>query len=1256
MSVEKTKRKSKPVSPKDEPEALDTIVPVQSTTCPVVGIGASAGGLEAFSQLLKALRIDTGMAFVVVQHLAPAHPSILAEILARVTTMPVAEVVAKPDSPVAVEANHVYVIPPGQSMTIEGGKLHLSEREAKGQPRVIDKFFSSLAKEQGHLSIGVILSGTATDGTLGLEEIKAAGGITFAQDSSAQFDGMPKNAVDSGCIDFELPADRIAEEIGDIASNPFVATDSLPSVDNSTEPDLDIAPILRALQKTCGIDFTLYQPNTLQRRIKRRMILMKAKGLKEYLHVLHDKPAQVHALCQDVLINVTSFFRDPEVFAALEAETIPQLLKSHINGEAIRVWVVGCSTGEEVYSLAILFSEVAAKLNIESSIQIFATDLSAPNIERARAGVYSLQRVQDLSPERLHTYFVEEDGSYRVIKAVREMCIFAKHDVLSDPPFSRMDIVTCRNLLIYLKPQMQERVLRTLHYSLMPHGCLVLGTSESVGQTRELFGQNEPTQKIFTKKSGLPHRLPPISPGSKAGGTTAKVQPDPIKSVGTVGPFGPVSGPDLLRESERVLVTKFAPPGVLVNQEFEILQFRGETEAFLAVPQGKATLNLLKMARDGLAGSLRSALQRAKKENGVVREEGIKFSSPRGRIEVSLEILPVRGRSAAEGGFLVLFESPPRSETVAAPRSSRRTPVVASTDQENADAQIGQLEQELAAMREYLQSVIEQQEATNEELQAANEEAQSANEELQSINEELETSKEEVQSSNEELITVNDELHSRNVEVGQMNNDLVNLIGSVNTAIVMVGVDLCIRRFSPMAEKLLNVIPSDIGRPITNISLNIDVVDLRRLLENVIHTLSPIELEVRDAGGNWFSLRIRPYITLEKKIDGAVMMLVDIDAIKRARDYAETIVQTVRQPIVILDDKLCIKTSNDAFNVLFKITDKNMEGRPFFEIGGKLWKIPKLRRMLSKVVPSDASFDSFELHHDFEELGDKILLVSGRRLVTPGGDQASILLAIEDVTKQRMEEAALALKERDYRQNLETSVAERTFELGAALRELESFNYTVAHDLRTPLRAIIFNSTVLMQELGEELSGEHVRMLSAQVGNSKRLATLIDDLLEFSRIQRKPVERQEIDVTALVNEVAEQSHQHHPSHKCIFSIQKGMKCLADATLFRVVITNLVDNACKFSPNGGTISVGSALEGGQTVYFVKDMGIGFDMTYVHKVFLPFERLHRNEEYDGTGIGLATVTRIVERHGGRVWVHSEIGKGTQFYFTFSAKDSV
>jgi|CXWL01.1.fsa_nt_gi two-component system CheB/CheR fusion protein len=832
----------------------------------IVGVGASAGGLDAFTQLLKGLPDDTGMAFVLVQHLAPSHPSALAEILSRATKMPVTEVQGEPE----VEPNHVYVIPPDRSMIIVSGALQLLPREGRGAHHPIDQFFRSLAEELQHRAIGVVLSGTANDGTLGLEAIKASGGITFAQDATAQHEGMPKSAIASGSVDFVLPPSEIAKEIVRIGQHPYTVPEG------RTDPPEDkpsLVQVVQILHQATGVDFTHYKFNTLYRRITRRMVFQKMTSLRDYVPYLRHNAGEVDALYQDILINVTSFFRDPESFEALKTQVFPVLIKNRSPNDPVRLWTLGCSTGQEAYSLVMAFTEAANAVGSTTPIQLFATDHNAAGIEKARAGIYSKDIAQDVSPERLRRFFTEVDGSYRISKTIRDSCVFSRHNVLADPPFSRIDVISCRNLLIYLEPVLQQRVMPLMHYALKPSGCLWLGGSETIGNHRNLFQVQDAKHKIYVKK-----------PGSTPGYGHFQLPQAGVPRV-AFAPVGarPNESAELQREADRVLSGKFAPPAVLVSADLEILQFRGETGPYLAPAPGKASLNLLKMLREGLMVAVRAAVLRAGKEGITVREEGLKVRSNEGYEDVAVEVIPLRGQGAKEGSFLVLFESSQDHR----PRPATRSPLAdgrETAEREMTENDSARVAQELAATREFLQSVIEQQEAANEELQSANEEVQSANEELQSTNEELETSKEEIQSSNEELATVNDELNNRNAEMNRVNNDLVNLLGSVQMGIVMLGPDLRIRRFTESAERSFNLISTDVGRPLADIKSNLDLNpdELDASLRQVLETLTVKELEVRDKRGAWYSLRVRPYRTLDNRIDGVVVLLVDVDVMKRA--------------------------------------------------------------------------------------------------------------------------------------------------------------------------------------------------------------------------------------------------------------------------------------------------------------------------------------------------------------------------------------
>ena len=852
-----------PVPPAEEdPVVAEAAVKTELPLFPIVGVGASAGGLEAYRRLLRALSPNTGMAFVLVQHLAPEHQSMLATILARETSMPVLEVRDEP----RVEPNHVYVIPPNRAMLMTDGHLRLIPRdENRGQLRSIDVFLRSLAEEQSHHAIGVILSGTGSDGTLGLEAIKGEGGITFAQDGSAQHDGMPRSAAAGGFVDYVLPPEGIAAELARIARHPYVAPEAAPEDAESIEARarVDLNRILRLVHHRIGVDFTLYKSTTLFRRITRRMLLHRLDGLADYLALLRDDAGEVQALYQDILINVTEFFRDAPCFETLKARVLPKLVADRPRTDPLRIWVLGCSTGEEAYSLAMTISEYAAERGAEVPAQIFATDLNERGIEKARAGLYGKGIARDVSAERLRRFFIESDGGYQVSKGIREMCVFARQNAVNDPPFSRMDLISCRNMLIYMEPVLQKRLVPTLHYALKPGGFLWLGSSETVSGFADLFEPVESRHKIFAKKPG--QASPPILPAATATW-------EPTAFTGQRRRAVEASGVDMLREADRLVVARYAPPGVLVNADLDVLQFRGDTSPFLAQPPGRPSANVLKMAREGLLVGLRSTLHKAIADDVGTRREGLLVKSNGGFREVDLEVAVVKAPGSKERAFLVLFEDPARGRARA--RAAAAASEGPSLEAGEAERQVARLTQELAATREYMQSLSEQQEAANEEMQSANEEIQSANEELQ-------TSKEEIQSSNEELTTVNDELRHRNEQLDRAHDDLNNFVASSTLAMVVVGRDLRIRRFTPAAEKLLNLIAADLGRPIGDLKLPLGADDLDDLLRDVIDGVRAEEKEVQDRKGRWYSLRLRPYKTLDNKIDGAVLVLVDIEEQKR---------------------------------------------------------------------------------------------------------------------------------------------------------------------------------------------------------------------------------------------------------------------------------------------------------------------------------------------------------------------------------------
>jgi two-component system CheB/CheR fusion protein len=844
---------------------------------PIVGVGASAGGLEAFTQLLKHLPADSGMAFVLIQHLDPTHASFLSEALTKATSM----AVSQPEDGTRIEPNHVYVIPPGADITMRGRLLALSPRRRDEQrPHLpIDLFFRSLAAERGGHAIGVVLSGTASDGTDGLRAIKAENGITLAQDpKTAKFGEMPGSAVDARVVDCVLPIPELAHELVRLGHHPYLAMGaSAQQPPPSSEDASTVNRILALVRTTVGVNFGEYKGPTLERRLARRMALRRAESRQDYLALLERDSDEARALYEDILIHVTSFFRDPEVFAALEAHILPTILELKSGGAAIRIWVAGCSTGEEVYSLGISLLEVMG--NATNPVQIFGSDLSEATITKARAGIYPDSALRDVSDERRKRYFEKTDRGYRINKTVRDLCVFVQHDLGSDPPFSKLDLVSCRNVLIYFGPNLQRRIVPSFHYALNQPGYLLLGRTESISGFGRWFSTADKANKIFAR-TAIPSTLrfaprstarPPVESQALVDSATAPIAGRPI---------------DLGRHLDRVLLARYAPPGVLINEKMEILHFRGQTGAFLQPAPGEPQNDVIKMARPGLVSALRTAIAEAKKDMAPVTRSGVEVDQDGFTRTCNLVVFPFIGPpDVKQPLFVVLFEeiapnSPASKDGFTINRRRR-------SDWLDEDRRIPKVEHELMATKEYLQSLIEEHGRTNDDLGSANEELVSGNEELQSLNEELETAKEELQSINEELTTVNDELHSRNQEVTQANGDLLNLLVTVDIPVIILDIERRIRRFTPKARNILNVLPADIGRPIDDIRPNIAVSNLDRQIAEVIETVAVKESEVQDREGRWYRMQIRPYKTTDNRIDGAILSLVDIDALKHLVGDAE---------------------------------------------------------------------------------------------------------------------------------------------------------------------------------------------------------------------------------------------------------------------------------------------------------------------------------------------------------------------------------
>lgn len=941
---------------------------------PVVGVGASAGGVEAFTDLLKHLPADTGMAFVVVQHLAPNHQSLLTNILARATSVPVAEVTEG----MRVEPNHVYVIPPNTDMTIAEGALRLTARPSTTiRPLPIDSFLSSLAVERGSKAIGVILSGTASDGTLGLKAVKANGGITFAQDGSAKYEGMPQSAIAAGYVDYVLPPEGIAREIARLSRHPYVAAPGAPAADTLFGED-DLAKVFVWLRARTGVDFRHYKPTTIMRRMRRRMVLLNIDAVKDYMLYLQRHPPELDALFNDILIHVTSFFREPESFQALKTEVFPRLMEDRPPDGPLRIWVPACSTGEEAYSVAICAAEFLQESNYPKALQLFASDISKPALDKARMGKYAESDLAGVSADRLRRYFVRTESGYRVAKSIRESCVFAEQNLIKDPPFSKLDLISCRNLLIYLSPSMQKKLVPLFHASLRPGGFLMLGRSEGIGDFADRFEVANKRLRTYRKKPAPPGARPafdltPSLEGSLPGIVAKKA--------------APVS--DLQKELQQVLLAECTPAAVLVDQNLEIVQFHGKTGAYLSPAPGAASLRILKMAREGLALHLSAALREARNQDAPVISRGIPVE---GR-EVTFEVRSLKLGPSRDPYFLVLFRDAP----LAAP---------AKGAEESAEGkEVAELSRQLDQTRVQLQEMTEQGEARNEELQAANEEVESSNEELQSTNEELETAKEELQAMNEELTTLNEELRNRNHALSISNDDLTNTIDSIQLPMLILDADLRIRHFTAEAAQSLSLIPADVGRPVTDLRFILDLPDFEPAVRSVITTMQAGEREVKARDGRWYALRVRPYRTGENHTEGAVITLVDIDKFKTsvaaALDYAATILETVRDSFLVLDGDLRIEAASPSFFETFRTTRQKTEGRLLAELGEGEWNIRRLLDLLHRVLSHDEEVRDFVVEHEFPDLGWRSMVLNAKRTrAMPGRDL--ILLSIEDDTKRRL--------------------------------------------------------------------------------------------------------------------------------------------------------------------------------------------------------------------------------------------------------------
>jgi two-component system CheB/CheR fusion protein len=1086
---------------------------------PIVGIGASAGGLEALTALLGALPPDTGLAFVIIQHLDPKHESLLPNLLARSTGMPVHQVT----DGMLMEPSHVYVIPPNTSLAIAQHTLRLTPREHVGIHLPIDGFLHSLAENSGSRSIAVILSGTGSDGALGLTAVKSEGGITFAQDEkSAKFADMPKNAVATGCVDFVLSPDEIARGLAGIASHTYLSSSDSSSdaqvIEKSPGQDGEAyGDLFTLMHQATGVDFSLYRQTTVKRRVLRRQALHNVETLQDYVEYLRGNQAEVHALYQDLLLKVTQFFRDPEAFEALNHLVFPQLLENRSARAPIRFWVSGCATGEEAYSLAICLAEFLEQAKSNVAVQLFASDINPALVERARRGFYPENISVDVTPQRLRRYFTHTDEGYRINKDIRERCVFATHDLIKDPPYSRLDLITCRNVLIYMGSVL-PKIIPLFHYGLKPNGYLMLGTSESASAFPGLFAVIDKKYKIYTRKEGS-GRPAPYHPLPKEG---------KIEIEGRT---------DLQKLADDVVLDRYGPPRVVVDEHMDVVEIGGDVGPYLEISAGRANFNLLKMARGpGLSVELHAAVQQAKKESAPVRKERLAIEDGGESRNVNVEVIPLLLKHRRT--FLVLFDQVPMASAEPGPADAVEETLSPQKRAVREQAfQTARLKEDLAQTRQHLLSVIEAQAISGEESLSDQEEAQSNIEELQSVNEELETAKEELQSANEELQSTNEELKTINEELQTLNVEL-----------------------------------------------------------------------------------------------------------SHSRDFTRSIVETIRNPLLVLDTDLRVKTANQAFYRFFQASPENTEGRVVYDVGGGgSWDVPDLRVLLGEVLPSHKVFHDFELEREFPKIGNKILLLSAHQLDT----MQMILVGINDVTDRKIAERALRRSEEHLRQSQKMEAVGR---LAGG----------VAHDFNNLLTGILGYSELLLDS--SEAGDPRREGLQEIKKAADRAASMTHQLLAFSR--RQVLQPKVLTLNSIVSDLERMLRRLIGEHIELVIVSDEIlgPVRADPGQIAQVIMNLTLNARDAMLHGGTLTIETRnadldeisaaqqdLEPGRYVMLVvSDTGIGIDAKVQAHLFEPF--FTTKDRALGTGLGLATVFGIVEQSGAKINFSSAVGHGTSFRIYF------
>jgi two-component system CheB/CheR fusion protein len=1186
----------------DTPQtSAEKTAPYKAKDFRIVGIGASAGGLEALEQFFSNMPPDSGIVFVIVQHLDPTAHSSMPEILSRFTKMPATVA----SNGLKVEPNSIYLIPPGKSMSIQTGMLYLQEPVQPPALKLpIDFFFRSLSKEKGPEAVCIILSGTGSDGTLGLEAIKEEQGTVFVQEpESAKYDGMPRSAIETGLADFVLKPDQMPEKLIQFLKHSAINGAKFGATANeAAEPLQRVFAILRT---NTGHDFSRYKSATVRRRLQRRMSVNQINDISGYARFLEGNENEVKALQKDLLISVTSFFRDPKAFKALKVQ-LKGLLKNKTQSTALRVWVAGCATGEEVYSVAIVIAECMDELTKRLPVQLYGTDIDMDALYIARAGKYLANIVADVSPERLKRFFVKGDNTYSIKKEIREMVIFAPQDFIKDPPFSRMDLICCRNLLIYIENDVQNRLLPLFNYALKPGGILFLGTSETTGASKDLFTVLNRKWKIYQRREVVMDADRLKFP--------AVFAPSSNKPIGE-----PVRGGAETRIpalTEKIFLDNYAPTFAVIDMNYRLVYVRGRTGKYLEIASGQPSLSILEMAREGLRAELASAIYQATSEKKNIIREGVRVKYNDGFQTVNITVAPLTEPGIPPGCLMIIFQE-----------LELTTGAIKANPPVRGRKRVTELEAELNLTKENLQAMVEELEATNEELKSANEELQSNNEELQSSNEELDSSREELQSLNEELTTLNAELHDKNELVSKTNDDLNNFVNRTDIAIILLDDGLKIRSCTPATSDIFNIRKIDSGRPIDEITSRLVYDKMVDDAHEVIRTLQPKEVEVQRKDGYWFNMRISPYRTAQNIINGLVVSFLDINEQKKATallrettDYLDNLFNYASAPIIVWNFDLKITRFNNAF--------AQLTGRNSDEMLGKTVDIlipPDKRdsalKEINRTTMEGQRWEAVEIPiHHVDGSIRTVLWNSATIFETNGKTPTATIAQGQDITDRKKIEQ---LK--------------------------DEFIGMVSHELRTPLTVI---TGAIQTALDKRISREDLReLLTEALSSSEALAAILDNLLELSRHQagRLTLDKKPTNLSEIIRNTVDKIHRQNPERKAIVDISNKIPpLLVDPVRLERIIYNLVENAFKYSAEGTEVRVFTRQEKGNIVVGVSDHGAGLSIQEQKKLFGPFERLGTTSK-KGIGLGLMVCKRLVEAHGGRIWVESKRGEGSTFLFT-------